>query len=86
MRQISPGHAKILDNGTFRVYVYANDDSPHHLAHCHVYWDGHDHASVVSLPDLALRQLRRRGRPFLVGLLDSVRADPARLFRGERWS
>lgn len=28
---------KILDNGKFRVYVYANDDNPHHLPHCHVY-------------------------------------------------
>ena len=45
---------KILDNGTFRVYVYANDDNPHHLPHCHVYWDGNDHASVVSLPDLVV--------------------------------
>jgi Domain of unknown function (DUF4160) len=43
---------KILDNGTYRVYIYANDDNPHHLPHCHVYWDGRDHASVVSLPDL----------------------------------
>lgn len=57
---------KILDNGTFQVYVYANDDNPHHLPHCHVYWDGDDHASVVSLPDLielvgdALPRLARR--------------------------
>ena len=43
---------KILDSGKFRVYIYANDDNPHHLPHCHVYWDGNDHASVVSLPDL----------------------------------
>jgi hypothetical protein len=43
---------KILDNGIYRVYVYANDNNPHHLPHCHVYWDGNDHASVVSLPDL----------------------------------
>lgn len=27
---------KILDNGTFRVYVFANDDNQHHLPHCHV--------------------------------------------------
>ncbi|MBI3821726.1 MAG: DUF4160 domain-containing protein [Planctomycetes bacterium] len=45
---------KILDNGRFRVYIYANDDNPHHLPHCHVYWDGDDKASVVSLPDLAV--------------------------------
>jgi hypothetical protein len=38
---------KILDNGKFRVYVYANDDNPHHLPHCHVYWDGDDRASVA---------------------------------------
>jgi hypothetical protein len=45
---------KILDNGRFRVYVYANDDNPHHLPHCHVYWNGDDRASVASLPDLAV--------------------------------
>ena len=43
---------RILDNGKLRVYVYANDDNPHHLPHCQVYWNGDDHASVVSLPDL----------------------------------
>lgn len=45
---------KILDNGTYRAYVYANDDNPHHLPHCHVYWNGDDRASVVSLPDLGV--------------------------------
>ncbi len=45
---------KILEEGKFRVYVYANDDHPHHLPHCHAYWDGTDRASVVSLPDLAV--------------------------------
>lgn len=45
---------KILDNGKFRVYVYASDDNPHYLPHCHVYWNGNDHASVVSRPDLAV--------------------------------
>jgi hypothetical protein len=45
---------KILEEGKFRVYVYANDDHPHHLPHCHVYWDGTDRASVVSLPDLSV--------------------------------
>ena len=45
---------KILDDGRYRVYVYANDSSPHHLPHCHVYWDGDARSSVVSLPDLGL--------------------------------
>ena len=45
---------KILDNGKYRVYVYANDDNPHHLPHCHVYWDGSDRASVVGIPDLVV--------------------------------
>jgi hypothetical protein len=26
---------KVLDNGTFRAYIYANDN-PNHLLHCHV--------------------------------------------------
>ena len=43
---------KVLDDGTYRVYIYSNDNNPHHLPHCHVYWDGFDRASVVSLPDL----------------------------------
>ncbi len=59
---------KVLDNGTFHVYVYSNDDNPHHLPHCHVYWDGHDGSSVVSLPDLGLLvgdKLPRKARRFL---------------------
>jgi hypothetical protein len=45
---------KVLDNGTYRVYIYANDTNPHHLPHCHVYWNGDERASVVSLPDLTV--------------------------------
>jgi hypothetical protein len=45
---------KVLDNGTYRVYIYADDSASHHLPHCHVYWDGNNHASVVSLPDLGV--------------------------------
>ena len=45
---------KVLDQGPYRVYVYPNDDNPHHLPHCHVYWNGDDRASVVSLPDLTV--------------------------------
>lgn len=59
---------KILDNGTFRVYVFANDDNQHHLPHCHVYWDGHDRARSVSLPDLGVivgDALPRRARRWL---------------------
>ncbi len=55
---------KILDNGKFRVYVYANDDNPHH----HVYWDGDDRASMASLPDLAViagEALPRAARRYL---------------------
>jgi Domain of unknown function (DUF4160) len=58
----------VLDNGTFRVYVYANDDHPHHLPHCHVYWDGNDYASVVGLPDLIVivgERLPRQARKYL---------------------
>jgi hypothetical protein len=55
--------------------VYANDDNPHHLPHCHVYWNGNDHAGVVSLPDLNIivgEQPPRRARKLLaenVGVL-----------------
>jgi len=45
---------KVLDDGTHQVYVFGNDSNPHHLPHCHVYWDGHDCSSVVSIPDLSL--------------------------------
>jgi hypothetical protein len=64
---------RILDDGTFRVYIYANDDNPHHLPHCHVYWDGDDHASVVSLPVLKViagDPLPRIGRRLLQQNLD----------------
>jgi hypothetical protein len=66
---------KVLDNGTFRVYVYANDDNPHHLPHCHVYWDGDDQASVVSLPELdvlAGDSLPRKARRYLEANLDEL--------------
>jgi hypothetical protein len=64
---------KILDNGKFRVYVYANDDNPYHLPHCHVYWDANDHTSVVSLPDLGLivgDALPRAAKQYLRANLD----------------
>lgn len=59
---------RILDDGTYRACIYANDDNPHHLPHCHVYWNGDDHASVVSLPDLGVivgDALPRRARKLL---------------------
>jgi hypothetical protein len=31
---------KILDNGRFRVYVYANDDNRHHLRRGYGIWSG----------------------------------------------
>ena len=64
---------KILDNGRFRVYVYANDNNPHHLPHCHVYWDGDEHASVVSLPgltEIAGDSLPRSARRYLQAKVD----------------
>ena len=73
---------KILDNGKFRVYVYANDDNPHHLPHCHVYWDGDDHASVVSLPDLVVivgDTLPRAARRYLRANVDVLMAAWRRL-------
>ena len=66
---------KVLDNGTFRVCIYANDDNPHHLPHCHVYWDGNDYASVVSLPDLEVivgDVLPRKGRRFLESNVEAL--------------
>jgi len=71
---------KILDNGRFRVYIFANDDNPHHLPHCHVYWDGNDHASVVSLPDLGMivgETLPRTARRFLRANLAVLMAEMA---------
>jgi hypothetical protein len=73
---------KILDNGKFRVYVYANDDNPHHLPHCHVYWNGDDHASVVSLPDLVViagEALPRAARRYLRANVDVLMAAWQRL-------
>jgi len=73
---------KILDNGTFRVYVYANDDNPHHLPHCHVYWDANNRASVVSLPDLVVivgDALPRPARRYLRANVDVLMAAWRRL-------
>jgi hypothetical protein len=66
---------KILDNGTFQVYVYTNDDNAHHLPHCHVYWDGKDSSSVVGLPDLAVivgDALPRAARRYLGANVDAL--------------
>jgi hypothetical protein len=68
---------RILDNGTFRVYIYANDNNPHHLPHCHVYWNGDDHSSVASLPDLvaiAGDALPRAARRYLRANVDLLMA------------
>jgi hypothetical protein len=73
---------KILDNGKFRVYVYANDINPHHLPHRHVYWDGNDHSSVVSLPDLIVivgEPLPRSARRYLRANIDVLLAAWRRL-------
>ncbi len=37
----------IVRDGTYRVYVYANDHNP---PHCHVFWDGYKVAVVNLLP------------------------------------
>ena len=66
---------KVLDNGTFHIYVYPNDANPHHLPHCHVYWDGFDRASVVSLPDLGIlvgEPLPRKARRFVRDNMDAL--------------
>ena len=73
---------KILDNGRFRVFIYANDDNSHHLPHCHVYWNGNDFASVVSLPDLVEivgDPLPRPARRFLQDNVDLLMAAWQRL-------
>jgi hypothetical protein len=73
---------KVLDNGKLRVYVYANDHNPHHLPHCHLYWDGNEHASVVSLPDLAVivgEALPRASRRYLRANVDALMAAWRRL-------
>jgi hypothetical protein len=73
---------KILDNGRFRVYIYANDANPHHLPHCHVYWDGDDHASVVSLPRLVViagDALPRAARRLLQDNVDLLMTEWVRL-------
>ena len=73
---------KVLDNGQFKVYVYANDVNPHHLPHCHVYWNGDEHACVVSLPDLGLivgDKLPKAARRFLQVNVDELVAAWRRL-------
>jgi hypothetical protein len=61
---------------------FANDTNPHHLPHCHVYWNGDDHASVVSLPDLVVivgDALPRAARKVLQENVDRLVAEWDRL-------
>ena len=40
---------RIVGDGTFEVYVYANDHNP---PHCHLYWDGGDEDAMIDLRNL----------------------------------
>ena len=41
----------IVSDGTFSVYVYANDHAP---PHCHVLWEGVRKAAVINLNTLGI--------------------------------
>ena len=46
------GNMRVFQSGSYLVYVYRELQQPHHLPHCHVYWDGG--GTVVALPTLSL--------------------------------
>lgn len=57
---------KVVESGKFKVYVYDEKGQPHHLAHCHVRWDGKE--TVVVLPMLKVltgEPLPKAGRELL---------------------
>jgi len=57
---------KVLESGKFKVYVYDERGQPHHLAHCHILWEGKE--TVVVLPALKVlagEPLPKAGRELL---------------------
>jgi hypothetical protein len=40
---------RVVDDGTFVAYVYANEHNP---PHCHVYWNGDENEAIVDLRSL----------------------------------
>jgi hypothetical protein len=55
---------RVVVQGRFRVYVYAEGGQPHHLPHCNVRWPDGD--AQVALDDLSGSRAVRchRGRGF----------------------
>jgi Domain of unknown function (DUF4160) len=37
---------RIVSDGTYEVYVYADDHNP---THCHLYWEGGDEEAVIDI-------------------------------------
>ncbi len=63
----------IVTDGTFKIYVYANDHNP---PHCHVFWERFK-VSVVYLNPVAEGpgdRLPRRGRQLVIEHLDELMA------------
>ena len=61
----------IVTDGTFKIYVYANDHNP---PHCHVYWERFK-VAVVYLNPVSIGpgdRLPRRGREFVVEHLEDL--------------
>lgn len=64
---------RVLDNGSYIVYVYSEIGQPHHLPHCHVHWAKGD--TVVALPTLTVLAgppLPRDGRRFLLEGVEEI--------------
>ncbi len=64
---------RVVVEGRFRVYVYAEGGQPHHLPHCNVRWpDGDAQGSLRTLSVLAGRPLPSEARLLLVQHLDAI--------------
>jgi hypothetical protein len=58
---------RVVVQGRFRVYVYAEGGQPHHLPHCNVRWpDGEAQVSLRTLSVLAGDRLPREAHMLLV--------------------
>lgn len=64
---------RVVVQGRFRVYVYAEGGQPHHLPHCNVRWPGGDaQVSLRSLSVLAGDPLPHEARQLLARHLDAI--------------
>ena len=66
---------RVVSRGPYSVYVYMEEDQPHHLAHCEVRWPGH--STQVDLEELDVivgEPIPRRALEVVRDHLEEIRA------------